>query len=215
MPCGAELLDHGRHDVLVLAPEQAALAGMRVERADADPRLLDAEVQKRLVGQREDAAQALGRHPLGHVGQRHVGRDMRDPQAVVRQHHAAALAARQVGQDLGVAGIGVARLVERLLVDRRGDDRIDLARQRQLHGPLDRGEGEPAGLGAEPAGRDRLLGGGRLDQPDVRPAAAMRADSAPRMPRRRGGVRHAGRGADHHQAKARRPASRGARSRTP
>ncbi len=61
---GPELLDHRRDHVDVLAAEQAALAGMRVERADPDPGLVDAEIEHRLMGQLEHPAQALGRDAL-------------------------------------------------------------------------------------------------------------------------------------------------------
>ncbi len=76
---------------------------------------------------------------------------------------------RQLGQDLGVAGIGVARRVQGFLVDRRGDDRVDLAVHGEAHRALDRRKGEPAGLGAKPAGLDHLGGRSRLDQAHLRP----------------------------------------------
>ena len=188
---GAELLDHRQDHVDVLAPEQAAFAGMGIERADADPRPLDAEVEHGLMGQLEHPAQPLGRDPPGHLGERHMRRDVADLEPVVGEQHAAARAAGQLGQDLGMAGVGVARGVERLLVDRRGDDRVDLARERQPHGALDRGEGEPAALGAELAGLDRRLGRRRLDHADLGPGRGSgrageldrEAETRPRCPR--------------------------------
>ena len=73
-PVGDRFGDRRRGDVDVLPAEQAALAGMRVERRDGDPRRGDAEPQQRLVREVDDAAQALRRQALRHVLQRDMGR---------------------------------------------------------------------------------------------------------------------------------------------
>ena len=106
---------------------------------------------------------------LRHLGERHVGRDVADPQPVVHQHHAAALAAGELGQDLGVAGVAVAGQMQRLLADRRGHDGVDRTGDGESHGALDRGVGEAARLGAELARLDRGLGPRRLDHRHPRP----------------------------------------------
>ena len=62
----------------------------------------------------------------GHPRQRDMGADMRDAKILVRQHHAGVAAAGEVGEHVGVPGIGVAGEIDRLLGNRAGDDRGDL-----------------------------------------------------------------------------------------
>ena len=73
-PVGTALLDHRRGDLDVLPPEQAALAGVRIERRHRDARRGDAQIAHRRMGQVDGAAQPLRRQQLRHVGQRDMGR---------------------------------------------------------------------------------------------------------------------------------------------
>ena len=104
----------------------------------------------------DDPAQPFGRGAFRHVLQRDVGGHVADPHVAVRQHHAGAFDAGQFGQHLGVAGVVVAGFVQRLLVQRRGDDAADAAVQRQADAAFDRLEGEAAAVGGELAGLDRF-----------------------------------------------------------
>ncbi len=53
--------------------------------------------------------------------------DEQDPELLIRQHHGKIGGPRLRGQDLGMSGVVDARRLHRLLVQRRGDDGIDLA----------------------------------------------------------------------------------------
>jgi hypothetical protein len=64
---GAAGLDHRGADVDVLAAEQPALAGMRVERGDRDARVGEAHVEQGSLGQVDGAPQQLRREQPGHV----------------------------------------------------------------------------------------------------------------------------------------------------
>ncbi len=65
-----------------------------------------------------------------HPGQSDMDRDQRQPQPASGEHHAPTGGSRQFGQQFGMTGKPEARPVEPLLVDRRGDQRRRLARQR-------------------------------------------------------------------------------------
>ena len=85
------------------------------------------------------------------------------------QHHAGAGAVGEIGEDLGVPGIGIAGEIDRLLGDRTGDDRLDRPGDGVGDRVLDRREGEPAGLGADRADRDRCDRRSGLDEAQGRP----------------------------------------------
>ena len=158
---------------------------MRVERGDRDARLADAEAMERVEGEFEDAGQPLGRDQRRHPGECDMGRDMGDPEVLVREQHAGVAASGEVGEHVGVAGIGVAGEVDRFLGDRRGDDRGDAARHRVLDGLVDRREGEPAGLGVdrrEVDGMPRLAALGQRDGwPSRAQVASTNVTSTPSM----------------------------------
>ena len=71
------------------------------------------------------------------------------------EHHREVVDAAQLGQQLGVAGIVVPGPVQRLLVQRRGGDRVDLAGQRQPRRPRHGVVGRLAAAGVERARRRR------------------------------------------------------------
>ena len=116
----------------LFAAEQAAFAGVRVEAGHGDARPRLAPAGRRGVGDAQGLEHGIEGDRVDRLAQRHVDRDEHRAQLVVGQHHAHrrhdAAARRQRLQHFGVAGIGDASRGERLLVDRRGDDRRRLAR---------------------------------------------------------------------------------------
>ncbi len=150
----------------LLAPEQPAFAGMRIEAGDGDARLGHAQPARGIGGEADGAQLAGQRQQAGHGGERHVDRRQHDAQLVVEQHHAHVRAPGQFGQDFGMAGMGDAGRVQRLLVQGRGDQcaHPPLLRQSraQQHG-LVRGAACPR---IEPAGR-QIVGQGRAGLHDL------------------------------------------------
>ena len=119
---------------------------------------------------------------LDRVAQRHVDADQHGAQFVVGQHHAhrhvAPAATPACARGLGLQQLGVARERhagggQRLLVQRRGDERGDLAAQRGARGPDHRIRRDAAGRGAHPAPATQAVAGG------ARPAAAGCSAAAP------------------------------------
>lgn len=96
----------------VLAAEQAALDGMRIERRDRDLRPFQTKATQRPVGEVDDVGQALRRQPLRHILKRDVRGDMADAHVAVRQHYHRTLDAGELGQDLSMAGMVIAGLVQ-------------------------------------------------------------------------------------------------------
>ena len=88
----------------------------------------DAGADERLVAAPDGALDQPRLDLRDRVDQADVRRDVDDPQLRRRQHHRDFRRAGQRGQQLGVAGEDVAAGVQRLLVERRGADRVDLAR---------------------------------------------------------------------------------------
>ena len=87
---------------------------------------------------------------------------MRHSEPLKGQHHAAIAAVREVCQQLGMSSIAIARGVERLLVDRRGDDRVDTPIERQRNRPFDRLVGQTASFGTNGTDREFPLYCGRF-----------------------------------------------------
>src|SRR5262249_4319694 len=109
-----------------------AFARMRVEAGDGNLRLGYTEARAEVV---LDDLRGLTDQPAGdeprYIAERHVNGERHDAEVLVRQHHhrtrrGTAIGA-EVGEELGVAGMAEAGLVEGGLVDRRGDDGAALA----------------------------------------------------------------------------------------
>src|SRR5215208_5536902 len=148
---------HGRRYLLyVLGTQETVLPGVGVQAGDGNPRALDAQFFQRLVGETDDGQFPLGPGPLYGLLERDVGRDVDHLQLVCDEHHRVVFRARQLGQDLGVTGIRVARQVHGLLVERRRRYRPDAPRARQPCRPLDVAEGRVAGPRVEFAEREIL-----------------------------------------------------------
>ncbi len=159
---GSTRLRDGRCDqVDLLVAEQPALACMRVQAGHRDARRGQAEAQPRGMrdGQRVD--DALGRQRVDRPPQRQVDRHQHHAQLVVGQHHAHRRhrLVRHGGQRLQHLGVARKRDAggrQRLLVDRRRDDRASGALLHPCHGLLDAAGG--GGTGARRDRAERQLG---------------------------------------------------------
>ena len=128
--------------------EQPFLAGMGIERADADPRPQSPAVKaesshgpRRPVGSL--ASTACGVNRRKYVSQGHVQRHVHDAQSSRPTHRRRPgrdtaswrnLDPAQLGQQFGMARIMMPRQPQGGLVQRRGDDPVHSAGQRQFDG---------------------------------------------------------------------------------
>jgi len=102
----------GRHHLLVLHPEAAAIAGMRVERTKRDARRLDAEPAREIFARdRGDGNHLLAGERVGNVTKRDVSRREHDAERIPslfcrvgRGKHHRHLRAGKIGEHLRVAG---------------------------------------------------------------------------------------------------------------
>ena len=128
--------DRRRDDLDLLAAEQAVLAGMRVEPADADARRRDPHAPQRAGGGADHVRDPLARHHRERV-----------PHAAMQRHvHHAVVVEAQHQVDVARVDAGLARHERRVAVERdagerdrllglrRRHHRLDLARQRRLDG---------------------------------------------------------------------------------
>ena len=160
----------------------------------------NSEIAAGAMGQPDGAQLRFGRHQPDRFAEGHMDGDEQDPQLLIRQHHGKIGGPRLRGQDLGMAGVIDARRLHRLLVQRRGDDGIDLAGLGEADRALDIGESgrtrpridAPEGeIGGQPTRRQEIhlpgagfgLGGCRDDaqrQPGAHDTdGAMRIASSP------------------------------------
>ena len=161
--------DRGGNHLGVLAAEQPAFAGVRIERGHAHPRTLDPESAERRKGQFQNPRDARGRYERRDLRKRDVRRDMRDAELVVGEKHAGVTAAGEVGKHVGVARIGMTGQVNCLLGNRTGHNRIDPSTHGVVDGPVDRGKGQSSRIGGDSADFDRSVRGVALDEGDIRP----------------------------------------------
>jgi hypothetical protein len=163
--------------LLLAAAEEAGLAGVRVDAAHGDAGVRDAGADDELAAARDRALDQSRVDPLDGVEEADVRGHVDHVQPGRHEHQGDLGGAGQGCEELRVAGEPVAGGVERLLVDRRGADRVDLARAREGHRPLDEPVRRFATGGREHAER-RVLGyQGEIDAID-------RADFEPRLVRR-------------------------------
>ena len=180
-PLGPQLLDGGHDQNRFLVSQRPLLPGVRVEAGDGQTGMRDTEVahQRRMGGARGGGDQLRRQHRDG-VAQRHVHGDRHHPQQRAGQHHD--FLARHAGerrQELGMAGIGEPRGIQRRFVDGIGDHRTRLQVQRHR----DRSGDRPDDLGR--VGRVRIARPRRVDQ--------RHRDDRQRVgehPRRGLGIRH-------------------------
>ena len=153
-----ERLDGGTDDRHLLLADLAAFAGMRVKAGDGEPRPGDAEALRQRRGQHPRLAlDRRLRQPPRHFLQRDVDGHRHAAQRTDRQHHhrlgMLARLHRQSGEIVGMALMAETGGVERLLLDRIGDDAGDLAGKSQLHRPIDRADHRGCLAGIGTAGR--------------------------------------------------------------
>ena len=117
--------DRRRDHVDLLAPEQAAFAGMRIEPADADARLRDADAPQRRVGGADRAADPLAGDQRERLRDADMQRAMDDARVAEAQHE----------KHVVVVHAGLARHEGRVAVERDagGRDRGLVVRRRH-HG---------------------------------------------------------------------------------
>ena len=99
---------------------------------------VDAAAAQRVVPEADHALDAPGVDRLDRVDQPDVRGDVDHAQRRGGEHHRVVGGAGQLGEQLRVARVAVAREVQRLLVERRRADRVDLAREREGDRALDR-----------------------------------------------------------------------------
>jgi hypothetical protein len=114
--------------IAFLRAEVPALAGVRVQPADQDPRAREAEALREPARQYlEHRQQPVDRQRVRHGAQRQVRRRERHAQLPGDQQHHRQRCARQLGEELRVARERHARVVDHALLHRCGDHRGELA----------------------------------------------------------------------------------------
>ena len=135
----------GRQQVGVVGAEPPAVTGVRVQGAECNARLRDViPVLESFAREADRVAQCVCRQGFAHCAQRQVRRGEHHTQALAGEHHGS-LAARELGQQLGVSRRVVTAEQQRMLVQRRGDDSADRAGLRQFHGAHHRVTGQSSG----------------------------------------------------------------------
>ena len=143
MPSARAAATAGREVLVVLGPEQAVLAAVRVDPRHRDPRRGDPHAPQVPVPGADRLQHPLRLRPVDRGAQRDVGRDVDDVQPLRGEQHPRRLLPGQVREQPGVAVVVVAGGVQRLLVDRRGDDARGPARLRPFDGGADVLEARP------------------------------------------------------------------------
>jgi hypothetical protein len=128
----------GRKQRRVLVSKSAAIATVRIQRAERDPWLRDAEpAAQPFPSNSRGLGNRFRGQLLAHFAQRNVGRGENDTEPVGREHHRDTRT-REVRQHFRVPRIVVAAGQECGLVDRRCDNAVDISRHRYFHRSLDR-----------------------------------------------------------------------------
>ncbi|MNM87539.1 hypothetical protein D3C81_997220 [compost metagenome] len=100
----------------------ATFTGVRVQAADQDARIGDAELLLQVgVQDPRDAFQAFRGDGVGYIAQGQVSGHQGHTQAASGQHHHHLRGAGEVGEEFGMAGKGDTALVDHTLVHGRGD----------------------------------------------------------------------------------------------
>jgi len=135
---GVECFCGRQQQALVLVAEQPAFTRMRIERAQGQPWRGDSPPPlQRVAGDATRLDDALRRHARDRVAQREMRGHEHDPQATRREHHRNGNVGGDMRQKLSDPGKPVAGGVQRRLIDRPGDDRVDLAGESQSRGGFD------------------------------------------------------------------------------
>ena len=155
---GAQLGDRRRDDLDILAAERAGFAGMRVEPGDRDDRRGDAEIADAAPRASTRPAWTIAAADSCSIARRSAQMDRHRHDAQLRRRPASSPApspiAGELGEVFGVAGMAEAGAVERVLVDRVGDDRGGAAGPHIGDRGIDRA-GSPAARRPDRAGPGR------------------------------------------------------------
>ena len=140
---------------------------MGVECAHREPRPRDPPpVPQRRFCDAAGADDALRRHAIWHLPQRHVRGDEDDSQRTRGEHHRHVAVARQVRQHLSETGVVESGEMEGMLVHRPGDYRIHGPRPGQLDGAFHGLGRDTTGVfGEQGAGRGTVQGPGGFCSP--------------------------------------------------
>ncbi len=126
---------HGRpDDALFLVAEQPAVAGVRVQGGDANPRLASLQPQQQSVEQGDLFPHGLRAQVFEYVAQGHVQGHVGDGDLAIVEHHGEFARLGALGQDFRVAGVVQARGSQPFFVQRRRDDGVRFAGQGQIDG---------------------------------------------------------------------------------
>jgi len=145
-----------REHIFVFHAKPAAVTAVGIQRAQRDARVADAEpLGQAMARDLRRPLDALRRYGRRNVAQREVCRREHHAQRVLaardlsgRSEHHRYVAGRQRAEHLRVPGIVESAGEQRGLVYRSGDDSLDVTRQRQGYGALDRASAErPRELG--------------------------------------------------------------------
>jgi hypothetical protein len=145
------------------APHVSRLACVRVQTSDRNTGRSAQRCRQGCMGDENRLQHVLGSHCRNRIAQRDMDADQHRAQRLVGQHHAHghllyghARMLRRLGlQQLSVAGKINARQMQRLLVQRRGHQAINLTVQGGAGRPLHAGGGGAASLGLHLAPRQR------------------------------------------------------------
>ena len=127
----------GRDDLVgFFMAEEAVFTAVRVEAGDGDARMFVAEELHGVVGEADDFFDARFLDAVAGFAQRDVRRDVDDAELAIcadaaREEHGVLRRVRVLGEDFRVAAVVVAGHVEGFFVDGRGDDGVDLSRERE------------------------------------------------------------------------------------
>ena len=120
---------------LLLGAQRAGFPGVRVQPGYREARRADAElIAQRRVRDDRGRDDAVGGELIQCLAQRNVDRDRDNAQRWRRQHHHRQPGIGKCRQELGMAGIAKAGVVECGFADRVGDDATHLAGQSEANG---------------------------------------------------------------------------------
>ncbi|MNG93845.1 hypothetical protein D3C79_528280 [compost metagenome] len=146
----------------------AAFSGVRVEPADQDAWVGDAELVAHVgVQDARHALDALGGDGIGNIAQGQVRGHQGHTQAMGRQHHHHLSGVGQFGEELGMARKGDAALVDHALVHRGGDHPGEMPVEAALARTCE-GLQDESGIGFVQLARH--YGGGQGGIPDIQTA---------------------------------------------
>ena len=150
--------DGGLEHVGLFAPENAVLAGVRIQPREREPWMRDAESRQLAVGQLDDPAHRFNRQRRRHARERDVNGREHDAQLLRPEHHRDARRLCELGEHLGVSPPRQARQSQRLLVDRCRRNRVNAPALRIAYGAHNRFVRREAGIRGQDARGEWVLG---------------------------------------------------------